>query len=221
VWPYGLIGDEGLLHDIGVRTFLSRPNKNEDDWSADPVQAARLGLADEFKSSALSLTERYQTFPSGLASFMGSEFYVEQIGVLADAIQAALVQDYDGLIRVAPAWPKDWNADGTVFIQHRGKVHVQIHDGEIVTVGIDSGAASPIKVRNPWPGESVEVVNARTFAVVVPTSQAKVLQFLSQASTNYLIRPSGGENSLSFMPISGVRAIAPASLGSRMIGIAK
>jgi hypothetical protein len=49
----------------------------------DPVQAARLGLADEFKSSALALTEKYQKYPSGLATFMGPEFYVEQIGVLA------------------------------------------------------------------------------------------------------------------------------------------
>src|SRR5260370_40650640 len=89
VWPYGIIGDDGPLHAVAVRSFLNRPNKNEDDWSADPVQAARLGLADEFRSSLLALTERYQTAASGLAGFMGPEFYVEQIGVLAEGLQAA------------------------------------------------------------------------------------------------------------------------------------
>jgi len=219
VWPYGLIGDEGPLHALGVRTFLNRPQKNEADWSADPVQAARLGLAEDFKSSALALTERYQIYPSGLATLVGPEFYVEQIGVVADAIQTALVQDYDGLIRVSPAWPKDWNADGTVFVQHRDRVHVQIHDGELITVGIDAGSASPLKIRNPWPGESVEVINARTSAVVVPASSARVLQFSPKASTSYLIRPSSRKGSLRFEPVSGARAVAPKSLGSRTIGI--
>jgi alpha-L-fucosidase 2 len=47
VWPYGLIGDDGPLHALGVRTFMNRPNKDLDDWSFDPLQATRLGLAGE------------------------------------------------------------------------------------------------------------------------------------------------------------------------------
>jgi hypothetical protein len=134
VWPYGMIGPDGPLHALGVRTYLNRPSKIENDWSSDPIQAAHLGLADEFKSSALALTRKYQTAPSGLAGFIGPEFYVEQIGVLADSLQAALAQEYDGVLRIAPAWPKDWDADGTVFISHGGKVHVQMRQGRVVTV---------------------------------------------------------------------------------------
>ena len=151
----------------GYEPFSTGQYKNDDDWSFDPVQAARLGMADQFKASALALTEKYQTYPSGLASFMGPEFYVEQDGVLADALQDALVQDYDGQVRIAPAWPSDWDVDGAVYIQHRDKVDVQIRRGKIVTVGIEAGSAQKIRVRNPWPGESVEVVDARTEAVVL------------------------------------------------------
>ena len=72
VWPYSLMGDDGPLHDVGVKTYLKRPNKFEDDWSFDPIQAARLGLADELKTALSKLTERYQEYPSGLAKFIGT-----------------------------------------------------------------------------------------------------------------------------------------------------
>lgn len=220
IWPYGIIGDDGPRHALGVRTFLNRPNKNDDDWSFDPIQAARLGLADEFKASVLALTEKYQTYSSGLASFMGPEFYVEQDGVLADALQDALVQDYDGQVRIAPAWPSDWDADGTVYIQHRDKVDVQIRRGKVVTVGIEAGSAQKIRVRNPWPGQPVEVVDARTKSIVLKANSDAVFEFSPQSGRNYLVRRvSDGKSNLPFETISGVPATKPKSLGSRTIGI--
>jgi hypothetical protein len=221
VWPYGMIGDDGPLHSLAVRTYMNRPNKDENDWSFDPVQAARLGLAEEFKSSALQLTEKYQTYPSGLASFMGPEFYVEQVGVLADALQTALVQDYDGLLRIAPAWPKDWAADGAVYILHGGKAYVQVRQGKIATVGIETGSTGEMRVRNPWPGENVEVVEARTSVVVRAASSAPVLSFAAREKTTYLLRKTTEEKPLPFAAVSGERAVKPRSLGTRTIGIAK
>jgi len=47
------------------------------------------------------------------------EFYIEQIGILADALQEAIVQGYDGLIRIDPAIPPGWNFDGSVFVRAR------------------------------------------------------------------------------------------------------
>ena len=220
MWPYGIITDDGPLHALGVRTFLSRPDKNENDWSADPVQAARLGLANEFRGSVLALTEKYQAYPSGLATFMGPEFYVEQDGVLADALQTALVQDYDGLVRIAAAWPKDWDVDGTVYIQHQDKVDVQIRHGKILTVGIEAGSIDKIRVRNPWPGNPTEVVDAYTFALLAPASSAAIVEFSPRQGENCLLRQATGElNRLPFRAVSGVPSTAPKALGSRTIGI--
>jgi len=151
---------------------------------------------------------------------MGPEFYVEQVGVLTDALQSALVQDYDGLVRIAPAWPKDWSADGTVYIQHGGKVNVQVREGKIVTVGIETGSARTMRVRNPWPGESVEVVDALTSVVVLNASSAPVLEFPAQAASAYLLR-AASSTPVSFEAVSGTRATRPKTLGSRSIGIAK
>lgn len=222
VWPYGMIGDDGPLHAIGVRTFLNRPNKNENDWSFDPVQAARLGLADEVKSSLLALTQRYQTSPSGLASFIGPGFFVEQVGVLADALQKSLADDYDGLIRIAPAWPKDWDADGTVYLRHGNKVDVRIRGGQVIEVALEIAKPGAVRMRNPWPGRSVEIVDARDSSVVEPATSDAVLAFTARAAMNYLVRPAGqaGEQ-IHFEAITGMPATAPKSLGKSLIGLAR
>lgn len=223
VWPYGLIGDDGPGHDLGVRTFLHRPVKNSDDWSYDPVQAARLGLSDELQASLRSLTQQYQTYPSGFASFAGGkEFYVEQIGIVADALQKALADDYDGVVRIATAWPHDWDADGTVYLPHRNKVDVQIRDGKPVSVGLEIAMTGTVKLRNPWLGEAVEIVDARDAAIVLPAHSDAVLAFPVKAGKDYLIRHvANADAAQHFEAVTGTRATAPKSLGTSRIGLAK
>jgi len=220
VWPYSLIGDDGPLHAVGVRTYQNRPNKHQADWSADPVQAARLGLAQDMKTALIELTKTYQAAPSGLAQFtVPSEFYVEQVGVVADALQNALVQDYDDLLRIAPAWPKDWNVDGSVSIAHQAKVYVQVRNGEVMTVGIKAGNAHDLKMRNPWPGRGVVVSDAKTRALIKKSSDP-VFTIPMQSGVSYLIGPSDNANSgLSFAPVSGAPAAEPKRLTNRTIGI--
>jgi hypothetical protein len=203
-----------------VRTYLNRPNKNLADWSADPVQAARLGLAPEVKKALVEITETYQAAPSGLAQFtVPSEFYVEQVGVVADALQNALVQDYDDLLRIAPAWPKDWNVDGSVSIAHRGRVYVQISNGQINTVGIKAGDAQDLKMRNPWPGRKAKVIDATSKAMVEQSADA-VFTVPMQSGKRYLIELSDHTSAdLQFAPVLGAPANEPKTLGSRTIGL--
>ncbi len=218
VWPYGLIGDDGALHALGVRTYMHRPNKIQNDWSYDPLQAARLGLTDEVKSSLTRLTERYQEYPSGFANFLSDDFYIEQIGVLAAALQEALVQDYDDLLRIAPAWPKDWNADATLAIQRNSKVHVQVRHGEVIAVILDSGFSGLQRVRNPWPRKAVRIVSD---GLVRENSAARgegVLEFEVQAGKSYTLQ-SSRENVT--IRVDGVPALHPKRLGKRSIGLTR
>jgi len=223
VWPYGLVGDGGPLHTLGVRTFAHRPNKNVNDWSYDPVQAARLGLADEMEASLRSLTEHYQTYPSGFASFAGGkEFYVEQVGIVADALQKALADDYDGVLRIAPAWPRSWDADGTVYLLHGNKVDVRMRGGEPVSVELEIATAGVVKLRNPWPGETVEVVDAHDLSVVKAACADALLTFPVQAAKDYLVqRVAKASATQLFEAVSGTPATTPKSLGTSWIGLAK
>jgi len=222
VWPYGMIGDEGMLHNLGVRTYWHRTNKLKNDWSLDPLDAARLGIASEVQSTLIGLTEKYQAYPSGMATFAGQEFYVEQMGVLAAAVQEALVQDYDGTVRIAPAWPADWDVDGTVFIQNRSQVHVQMREGVPVTVVMEAGTTGNMLVRNPWPEKNVEVISGKDgHRVATKMVENSIAEFAVTAGNAYVLQPADAPNSaLPFAAITGTPATKPKFLGSRSIGLA-
>jgi len=218
VWPYGLIGDSGPLSDLAKRTFTDRPYVQRNDWSFDPIDAARLGNGSAMATTLTNLTETFQQRPSGLASF-GPTFpepYAEQGAVLTTALQDSLVQDYDGLLRIAPALPTGWDADATVFIQHRGKVDVQVRGGVPVTVAIEAGADVAQRVRNPWPGQLVRVVTAG-HVVVSPTNATEFTVPL-RAGRSYLVELVGAPT-LPFAPVTDSPATAARTLGPVAIGL--
>lgn len=221
VWPYSLIGDAGRLHAVALRTYQHRPNQLQNDWSNDPIQAARLGLRDEVKTTLVALTEKYQAYPSGLASFVGPELYVEQIGVVADALQDALVQDYDGLLRIAPAWPRDWDADATVYVQHRTKVDVRMRSGAPVSVTIESGFSGAMPIRNPWPGKAIEVFAEPGHQRVLPRHQGHLhFELPVKAGVSYSLEPVHEARAGSESPALPVATeMKPKTLGKRSIGL--
>ena len=223
VWPYNLIGDSGSLTALAKRTYTNRPNKTLQDWSDDPIQAARLGLGSEVSATLVALTEKYQKRISGLASFAGMDAYAEQQGVVAAALGEALIQDYDGLLRIAPALPPGWDADATGYIQGNARVSVQIHGGVLTTVGITAGSTTTIRIRNPWPGKQIEVVDGGDESTVVlsPTT-AGTISLPATAGHTYLVQLVG--NPVSGMTFTGVNA-SPATKvrtlkGTVSIGIA-
>jgi hypothetical protein len=223
VWPWGLIGDSGPDTDLAKRTFTDRPFVERNDWSFDPIDAARLGFAGDMQLTLLDLTKQYQQRISGLASF-GSKYpeqYAEQGGVVATALQDALVQDYDGLLRIAPAWPGDWDADATVYIQHRSKVDVQVREGVPVTVAIEAGADTSIEVRNPWPGQQVEVVagDGERATVVAPTSADRFTVPVAAGESYLVQRVDDPTTGASFAPVTGTPAVEAKHLGPVQIGL--
>ena len=220
VWPYGLIGDHSAMTDLARHTYATRPYPVHQDWSFDPVQAARLGLGAEVRSSLIALTEKYQTYLNGFANWGGpaGEFYVEQQGVVALALAEALVQDYDGLIRVAPAVPAQWDFDGTVYTRDRSAVHVQVQHGMLTTVAVTPGATATLHMRNPWPGQPVEVIDGRGKLVLKPTADP-ILSLSLRKGEGYLLRPTDAASAAAaFAPITGISARAPRKMGPVQIG---
>ncbi|HEY4035739.1 MAG TPA: hypothetical protein VGL94_17415 [Ktedonobacteraceae bacterium] len=225
VWPYNLIGDnQGDLTQLAQRTFTHRSYVVVSDWSYDPIQAARLGLSSDFQSTVVSLPEKYQVYPSGLADLSGSidnnpSPYDETLGIIGTAVQEALVQDYDGLLRIAPAWPSNWDVSGTVYIQGNSKVDVQVESGKLVTAVIEAGSSGNINARNPWSGQQVQVVNDQGTQIVAPTN-ANQLTIPVTSGHAYLIEPvSNLTTSLSFAQVTDQPASVAKSLGSRKIGL--
>ncbi|MFE9611335.1 ricin-type beta-trefoil lectin domain protein [Streptomyces sp. NPDC006012] len=150
----------------------------------------------------------------------GREPYSETVGVIAAGVKEALVQDYDDVLRVAPAVPSDWDVDGTVTMHDNAKVDVQTRNGLPVTVALEAGSAASFVTRNPWPGESVGVVDAADGSTVVAYSTAAQFTIPAKAGHDYLIqRKSAPVNSLTFQKVSGTAAELPEHLGKTQIGL--
>jgi Carbohydrate binding module (family 6) len=226
VWPYGVITDNTTVNGdnltaLADRTYNSRPNVNNPDWSFDAVDAARLDMPSQVQSDLVAITESYQSYISGLGNLSsgttGDEPYIEQSSTVATAMDEALATDYDGTLRIAPAWPSGWDAAGTVYIQGGSKVDVQIEGGVIATAAIQAGTTETMTVRNPWSGSQAEVVNGSTGAVVVAATTSATLSVPVTAGSSYLIeQPSSLTTSLPFAQVTGVQATAAKHLGGKV-----
>ena len=222
VWPFGIIGDTSPLFALAQRTFEHRPNVSAVDWSFDPIQAARLGLGSQVSSTLIANTQRFQGFVNGMAKWEASakEFYVEQTGVVADALQEALVQDYDGLIRVAPAIPPGWDFEGSVYVQGNSKVSAQTRNGEVIAVMIEAGTNRSFKMRNPWLGKPVAVISAKTGKKVVSGVVGPVIEFWGTAGATYLIENHDVDGPMArTLSVSGIPAVKAKRLGPVQIGL--
>jgi hypothetical protein len=225
VWPYGDVTDNsGTLTALADRTYTSRPNQNNPDWSFDAVDAARLDMPSQVATDLTSITEGYQAYISGLANLFngspGDEPYLEQSSTVATAVDEALATDYDGTLRIAPAWPSGWDASGTVAIQGGSKVDVQVEGGTVATAAIQAGTTQTMTVRNPWPGQQAEVVNGASGAVVVAATGNTTLTVPVTAGSAYLIeQPSSPTTSLPFAQVTGTKATSAKHLGKVQIGL--
>src|SRR6202020_1935940 len=208
---------------LADRTYNSRPDTDSNDWSYDAVDAARLDMGSQVSTDLVNNTEKYQTYISGLAAFnpgSSDEPYIEQASNVATAMDEALATDYDGTLRIAPAWPSGWDASGTVYIQGGSKVDVQVEGGVIATAAIQAGTTETMTVRNPWPGQQAEVVNGSSGAVVAAATTSATLSVPVTAGSSYLIeQPSSPTTSLPFAQVTGSQATTAKHLGSVQIGL--
>jgi hypothetical protein len=224
VWPYNLITDDpGSLHDLAVRSYNHRAVNGGNDWSMDAIDAARLGLSSEVAAKLVSITQSHQIYINGLADLgnsVGTEGYIEQVSGVATALDEALVQDYDGTLRIAPAWPSGWDVSGTVSVQGNTKVDVQVQNGTPVTVAIQAGSSRTMKVRSPWPGQAVQVVNGSSNAVVVSSTTASTFNVPVSSGQSYLVEQvNSPTTSLPYAQVSGSPATAAKHLGNVQIGL--
>jgi hypothetical protein len=222
VWPYNLIGDTSPLFALARRTYEHRAFQISADWAYDPIQAARLGMGSEVGATLNAMAQKFQKFPNGLAKWEAAdhEFYVEETGITADALEEALVQDYDGTIRIAPALPPGWDFDGTVAVRGKTRVNVQTRNGAVTTAVIDAGKTGTLRVRNPWAGQEVDVVRGKDGVKAVKAERGPVITFRADAGESYLVEKHGAPaEKRAFAPVSGTLAGSAKRLGTVQIGL--
>ncbi|GAA4852407.1 hypothetical protein GCM10023221_35170 [Luteimicrobium xylanilyticum] len=221
IWPFGLIGDQsGSLHDLGVRSYESRSFKASNDWDYDALYAARLGLSSEIAPVLKAGVQKFQIYPNGLSTEAGIDFYNEQTGNVAETINEALLQDYDGTLRIAPAWPSSWDASGSVATLHKSTVDVQYSGGALRTVLYEAGETTSQAIRNPWSGKQIKVVDVTSGATVVNPTTASTITVAATAGHTYLVEPTSAlTTDLPYAAVSGTAAAAARHFGPVQIGL--
>jgi hypothetical protein len=230
VWPWGLFddgGDEGSR--LALRTFRNRVFPQLYAWGMDATWAARLGLADEVRDLLLQGTQDFQIFPNGFCCYAKGRaapetksFYQEWNGVVATSLHEALVQSYDGLIRITPAWPRQWDADAALRIEGGHRVSLQVRDGTVGYVGLEAGSDDKLKVRSPWPRQEIQVIdgsNTRGTPVVKPTSGTIIELPVSEGRAYLLERTECPCSSFAFQVVGGDSAGKVRVMGERKIGV--
>ena len=85
---------------------------------------------------------------------------------------------------------------------------------------IESGIAQPIKLRNPWSGQAVDVISGTPGAKVVDNAAGQVITFKAAAGEKYLVQRHGEPGAdRRFESISGTPAMTAKRLGKVQIGL--
>lgn len=230
VWPWGVVNDtSGPLWSIAQRTYTNRVFRDGNDWDMDAVQAARLGQADEFRSRVTAITRKTQVHPNGFAALNNDASYqnlpyIEQMAGVTAAMNEAFIQGHDGIIRIAPAWPSNWEGSGSAHVLGNTVVSAQVRNGSAVTVAIKAGETADLTVRNPWQSQQIQVINAETGAVALASTTDSQVSFPANSGETYLVeRVAEPTSGITYQPVSGTPATQHKVLAgtpTRTIGLA-
>jgi hypothetical protein len=134
VFPYRIYGVGKPETGTGLATWAARPVKGSGCWRQDAIQAAMLGLADSAKAAVVynfSTSYPLSRFPAFWGPTNDWIPDMDHGGVASAALQRMLIQYDDGLIRLLPAWPKEWNAEFRLFAPGHTLVEGRVVNGKI------------------------------------------------------------------------------------------
>lgn len=186
IWPYDLTGIGYPDHQMAVTTWNRRPFPYGNVWAPDAAQAARLGLGDATMQGMKTMLRQYQNYPNGMTNNTNGVF--EYLGVHLTAMNEALMQSYNGKIRVFPAIPGDSSFVGkfTLLAKDGFLVSSEREAGETKYVGLRSLYGNSTRIVNPWGGQQVRVRRASDNAILLTTSSGE-FDLATAAGTVYIV----------------------------------
>ena len=139
VFPYRLFGvGKPDLH-VGHATWEARLMKASGGWFQDAIQAAFLGLTDEAQTEVVKNFSTWHD-ASRFPAFWGPNFdWVpdqDHGSVACIALQRMLMQCDGGVIRLLPAWPRDWNVDFKLHAPNQTVVEGVVENGKLLQVKV-------------------------------------------------------------------------------------
>jgi alpha-L-fucosidase 2 len=84
-------------------------------------------------------------------------------------------------------------------------------------VGLEIDSEEEVHMCNPWPGEDIEIIDARISSVILRATSAAILEFFARAARYLVRRATEAIKPLPFGALSRARVTDPKCIGSRTI----
>ncbi len=150
VYPFQISGIGTPDRQVAIDTFRTNVQPFfRTEWAADVIVPALLGLAAEARELLLRFAD---------SQWERGKQYFERYGKTATTLAAMLLQSHDGVLRVFPAAPNDWNGNFTLSAEGPCTVSARRCHGTVVQVEIVGGHDRDLVLANPWPGATARVV---------------------------------------------------------------
>lgn len=202
LYPFNQSGIDKPYYENFINSYEHRIGRYQlhryISWDNSSIWAARLGLGNECYQNIASTVAMYQVFCSGIG-WDGNCGY-EAMGNSINAINEALLQSYDGIIRVFPAVVNSINLfDSKFSLYATGGFIVSSEYTNIngifvlpgvLYVGIKSLYGNKVKIYNPWNyGIDISVIDCKTNQEVLKLN-ADILEFDTVKDGIYFIKPT-------------------------------
>jgi len=118
----------------------------------------------------------------------------ERLGRASDALQNALCQSIPSkpgeptIIRVFPAWPKDWDGQFNLLCRGNFMVSSSFREGEIEYVKLSSQAGANCRIRNPWGDSAIDIYSGPK---KIKTTSGDLISFKTRVNGQYIIVKKG------------------------------
>ena len=162
-----------------------------------PIVGAMLGRSDAVKylipNQMKALTK--PVFENRMDCMEGVQaMTAERLGRSSEALQNALCQSIPSkpgeptIIRIFPAWPKEWDAEFKLLCRGNFLVSAAFKEGEINYVGLKSQSGSECRIRNPWGDKSIDIY---LDAKKLQTVGGNLITFKTKLNGQYLLVRKG------------------------------
>lgn len=168
----------GLMHFADI--------EQNQQWS--PIDRPRVLTGAEQDTQWEELHDKSKGVRTAISSNWFLHCYFEAAANLFDGVNEMLLQSYDGVIRVFPAF--DIAEDAVFCLAAAGgfRVSAETAKGRIRYVALGSNNDSQCRLQNPWPQEAVRILCSGQ--AVEYTQDKDELVFKTQKGSEYLIYPA-------------------------------
>lgn len=193
IYPWELAGFGREYYEMAINTYHARHWKQPHcGWDQSAIWAARLGLADDAVNDIVQHCRGSQRWPQGFWSSPAGTYwanglvdapYFDSSGVNAMSTSEMLLQSHDGIIRVFPAVPKNWNGIFQLRAERGFMVTSERSSGQVQYIEIESLFGDECKIANIWNEE----IHVKQGGKLVLTANDNAIKFPTVKGKKYLI----------------------------------